>query len=296
MARLAAVADHDMPQLFQSADAASVAAQKSYVGRTRWRLLALCAIAVLGVTSWRLGPGEVDALALCAAVLFVFTLLLEASLWRDRPDKGWYDGRAVAESAKTLAWKYAVGGVPFSEKISLGDARRQLVEKFAEIKSKFPDLELAPLNAPAVPAWMDELRSGSLKDRKHSYLAARIGTQKSWYESKSIYNKRRLQQWRAALLILELGGFAASLVEAFISTGLFLGPAIAALAGSAVAWLGTKQHESLARAYSAALSDLSDAESKLLAATDEEGWAVEVDDAEEAISREHTIWLASRSR
>lgn len=37
--------------------------------------------------------------------MFIAALLVELWLWPVRPDKAWYDGRAVAESAKTLAWK-----------------------------------------------------------------------------------------------------------------------------------------------------------------------------------------------
>jgi hypothetical protein len=42
--------------------------------------------------------------------------------------------------------------------------------------------------------------------------------------------------------------------------------------------------------------DLASARLRLELVTTEEAWATEVGDAEEAISREHTVWLASRSK
>jgi hypothetical protein len=110
------------------------------------------------------------------------------------------------------------------------------------------------------------------------------------------HNKHRAKQWRVATVCLELTGATASLVEAVVGTGLLLAPAVAGITGAVVAWVGVKQHDALARAYSAAVTDLVSAEGKLDLVTDEMEWMTEVDDAEEAISREHTVWLASRSR
>jgi hypothetical protein len=67
----------------------------------------------------------------------------------------------------------------------------------------------------------------------------------------------------------------------------------AAVAGGA-AWLGLRQYSSLASAYSVTAAELGLSYSKL-AETVENEWAAAVADSEEAISREHTMWLASRS-
>ena len=72
-----------------------------------------------------------------------------------------------------------------------------------------------------------------------------------------------------------------------------LGLASAAIAG-ATAWLHMKQHQNLASAYSIAAHELSLIASKIASQLDEANWAGFVDEAEEAISREHTLWKASR--
>lgn len=293
------IPDSDYPYMFQAADSASLAGQNSYVETTRWRLILLSFAALLGLFSWQFSWGEVgpiDALALTGAAAFIATLMLELNTWRTRPDKSWYDGRAVAESAKTLTWKFAAGGNPFPIDMGVDDAQRALLARLQSVKNDFPELVLSPLNAPAISDWMIEQRQSTFDDRKKSYLAARINDQKNWYTDNAKLNKRRSKQWRFTLLSLEILGAALSLASAFNQDVTQLSSAIAAFLTAIVAWNQTKQHDFNARAYSAAIHDLTSAEAKLRLVVTEESWAREVDDAEEAISREHVVWLATRSR
>jgi len=285
-----------MPQLFQAADQASLEAQRAYVGGTRNRLLLLGAAALLGIFTWRVGVARIDIFALVGMGIFVAALLIDSNLWRERPDKAWYDGRAVAESTKTLAWKFAVGALPFPTDLSREDAAQALLERMQSVREQFRDLQLTPLDVPLISEWMILQRESTLEERRQSYLAARIRDQKGWYSRKASYNRTRAKWWRSALVLLEFAGVASSLWAAFSESVAALAPAIAALVVAVVAWTETKQHDANARAYAAAVADLASAEAKLQLAVTEESWAREVDDAEEAISREHVIWLATRSR
>lgn len=291
-----AVPDAVMPQLFQAADAASLQGQRSYVGGIRWRLTLLVIAAMTGIVTLRVGKGGVDVLGLIGVAAFIGAVSIESALWRQRPDKTWYDARAVAESAKTLAWKYAVGGLPFPMTMTTTEATRGLIDKFDQLKQQFDSIELSPVTAPQISDWMNSQRAKSLPERKKAYLDGRIRDQQKWYTSKAEYNKRQSTRWRFGLIALETIGAIASLATAVTNTTLMLGPAMAMIAGAAVAWVETKQHDSLARAYSAAGFDLSNAEAKLMLVDTEDAWCREVDDAEEAISREHVVWLATRHR
>lgn len=55
-----------------------------------------------------------------------------------------------------------------------------------------------------------------------------------------------------------------------------------------------KQHRALAQAYAVASQELASITSQLNRGITEQEWPQFVIDAEEAISREHTTWLASR--
>ena len=67
-----------------------------------------------------------------------------------------------------------------------------------------------------------------------------------------------------------------------------------AVAGAGT-WFAIRQLDVSAKAYATASIDLSAARAMLVAATTEVDWAREMNDAEDALSREHTVWLASRS-
>lgn len=290
------VEDAQMPQLFQAADAASLDGQRHYIRGVQARLLFICGAALTGVTSWRYGAGRIDLLALARLALFVLTLAIETTLWRQRPEKAWYDGRATAESAKTLAWRYAVGGLPFPIDMGEAEAILGLMNKLDKLRSQFHELELAPVDAPAVSEWMRRQRQTPLDQRREIYLEQRIAGQRHWYAAKAAYNRRRSVQWRLCLVVFESAGILASVAQAVSDFHYSVASVLAASVGVVVAWMETKQHDGLARAYAAAVADLAAADSRLRLAVTEETWATEVDDAEEAISREHTVWLASRSR
>lgn len=285
-----------MPRLFQAADATSTKAQGRYINGTRARLLFIVLAAAMGISGWRVGGGDVDVLGLIGVLLFVLALLTEVVLWQGRPDKAWYDGRAVAESAKTLGWKFAVCADPFPRALDEAAAQRALIERMDTLRNHYPDLELAPSTEPMISDWMIAQRTTTLQQRRQTYLENRLRDQLRWYSDKQRYNRRRATQWRWALVGLEALGAALSIVGAVTRFGVLLTPTIAALAGAVIAWSATKQHDQLARAYAAAVDDLTSAETKLNLSMSEEAWAGEVNDAEDAISREHTLWLASRSK
>jgi hypothetical protein len=106
--------EHDLPALYQSADRNSLEAQQEFLKRTRTGLIALLVAAAAGAFTLQVEAiGTADLMGIIAAVAFGVALLMRFYLLKDRSERIWYDGRAVAESAKTLAWRYSVGAVPF---------------------------------------------------------------------------------------------------------------------------------------------------------------------------------------
>jgi hypothetical protein len=63
-----------------------------------------------------------------------------------------------------------------------------------------------------------------------------------------------------------------------------------------VSWLQTKQHSNLIESYSVAAQELAAIKAQISPQDTEEAWARFVKEAEEAISREHILWKASRTR
>jgi hypothetical protein len=285
-----------MPQLFQAADAASLKGQRAYMFATRSRLIAVVLGAFCGVTSWRVEDRHVNLLGIAAMLCFVAAILAEVYLWQQHPERIWYDGRAVAESTKTSAWKFAVGGGPFPIIMGEGEATRAFIDILSDYRHAYPDLSLEPVLGNNVRDWMTTARAMGLQDRRQCYIDNRLLDQQSWYSRKSTENADSARLWRRTLISLEILGFGAALIETLTEFGLYFTPTFAAAVGAVAAWLGVKQHDQLAKAYSTTVSDLGSAVDKVRVAVSEEDWAREMNDAEDAISREHTLWLSSRSK
>ena len=96
------------------------------------------------------------------------------------------------------------------------------------------------------------------------------------------------------MLLFEVTGVVAAVVRLTSSVSYDLVGVAAALAGVAAAWVQTKQHQTQASAYAVTARELSDIEAMADDPRSEEDWAEFVQHAEEAVSREHTLWRASR--
>lgn len=201
---------------------------------------------------------------------------------------------ALAESAKTLAWRFAVGDAPFDNSMNTQNAETSLIEQLTAVLRDASGASIGVSDGASITQPMRELRSAGLEQRRQAYISERIDDQRRWYESKALYNQKAAKRWRLALLAIESAGVLAALLRAIGLIRLDLAGIAAAIAAAGVAWLSLKQHESLARAYAYAAIELALATTRLQNVTDEEEWSSEVDNAESAISREHTMWRANR--
>ena len=221
---------------------------------------------------------------------FVVALGAEVLILATRPEQKWYEGRAAAESAKTLTWRYAVAGDPFPP----GDADPAFYRQLAAVTRDLTVLVLPdPGGGEQITPVMRALRAGDFPQRRDAYLAGRIDDQRRWYAAKS----RRADQLNTTFLLLTivlelLGIVAATLRIAEVLDFDLLG-ILAAVTGGVASWAQTRQWGSLARAYAIAENELATIGGQA-AATTEAAWPRFVDEAEEAISREHTLWRSSR--
>jgi conflict system pore-forming effector with SLATT domain len=289
--------DADMPEVFRAADAGSVSAQTRFLRATRVQLVALALGATLATVVWRRAGSSTDLAAVAAAVAFGVAAVLRAATARSKPERTWYDGRAVAESAKTLAWRYAAGGAPFGVDLPDREADAALVTRLLELPAHMAELQITPTTEQGrqiTPA-MRSLRKSSLEERKQAYAKGRVQDQQAWYANKARWNRRQAERWNRFLLTVEVVATIGAAVKATMGADINLLPAAGAITAGAAAWLQTKQHENLARAYTVTSLELASIGELLPGIGNEREWAHFIDQAEEAISREHTMWKASRS-
>jgi len=280
----------ELPGSYVAADAASLDGQRRFIMSTRIQLILLVIASAAGSFSWAVKDGW-DGAALLAGVAFTAAAGLRVVLIRSRPHRSWYDGRAVAESVKTLSWKYAVGGDPFQ--VSEEQARANFEALVDEVLASFDSLPPGERGGSAPTTSMDATRALELEKRKDLYERERIDEQRDWYSRKAAWNQSRARFWGFVVLGLQLVGAVGAFLKGFGVVNIDIFGLAGAAVASAAAWLETKQHLTIARAYRVAADELGSIVGLMPGQSDEASWSRFVAESEEAISREHIMWRAS---
>lgn len=284
--------DGDMPGFWRAADTASLKGQTRALGLTRLRIGGLVIAAASGVIlSFPARPGLA---AVGVAIGFTMALVAEVVAWVLQPERDWYSGRALAESAKTLAWRFAVAGNPFSADMEQNEAEEVLAERLDEVSREARDRVTVEPEGAVVTPMMRRIRDLTFEQRRDAYVVGRLDDQHSWYASKARSNRSCATFWRAALTAGEILAVILAILQVLRPWPLSFAGLAATLIACASSWVGVKQHSTLASAYSVTATELALLRQRV-ARADESHWGQIVDDAEEAISREHTLWLASRT-
>ncbi len=291
------LSDDDLPPLYQAANQSSQEAQSRFLWATRFRLFGVTGAALFGLFTWKYCSSPVDWSGVLAASCFVIALVVEGFLYRVKPERTWYEGRAAAESVKTLSWRYGVGGEPFNVGT---DEETHVADLFlARLTSLFDVIKDLDLAAPTssegqITPGMRKVRALPLAERKDIYERGRVGDQQKWYQAKANWNKRHANGWTWAMLGVEVAGVIFGILKA---TGVIEGDLLTfsgVILATTTAWTQTKQYRTLATAYTVTALELASVRSKIANQYNEAEWAKFVNDAEEAFSREHTLWKASR--
>lgn len=283
--------DEAMPAAFRSADRASLDGQRSAVAQIRWSLRLGVLAAAAGIVTWRVGDGDLDVMAALAGVAFLGALFLTLRLGAEGFEARWYRGRAIAESVKTLAWRYSVGGDPFGLHSAI-EVDGHFVERVNEVIERGGPIQLEPMAGDQITVAMRELRARPLPERREAYILGRVNDQEAWYTGKAKANNRSASRWSVVAAVANLVGFGGAALRFVGWVEIDLLGVAAAAAGAATAWSQLRQHRILGTSYALAAQELSLVREKLRGIGDEDAWALAVSDAEDAISREHTMWLA----
>lgn len=289
----------EYPDAFVMADASSAWGQRTHLRQTKLQMALLVAGAIAGTLSFPVGNG-LELPGIVATVLFVLALFLNAHRASTSPVTAWYQGRAAAESIKTMAWRYAVGGEPFSTSLSPREADDIFSERLVELLGATQPVKVsAEGSGEQITGWMRTTRALDLEARRAFYDTYRLLDQQRWYSRKAADAAAKASRWNTALLATELLGVVAGAMKAFSwpdlvwTTTDFVGVA-ATLAAVFATWTQTKQFGQLAAAYSLAYQELSTIRIRAQHPSDEQAWANFVDSAEGAISREHSMWVSNR--
>jgi hypothetical protein len=238
---------------------------------------------------------RLDLGGVLSVVGFVGALWVTLPVAGRKPDEAWYRARAGAESVKTLAWRYAVGGNPFLR--TLDDADIDFTQRLQAIIDSLRDLDWPqadPADQITIP--MRNLRAAPIDTRMQAYIAGRVDVQRNWYTTKAGVNRRRARQWGIATTVTSAAGVLLGVARALTWIGFDWLVILAAAGAAASAWTEMRQHSTLASSYAIAAQELGLVKARSARITNETEWSQLVSDAVDAISREHTLWLACRGR
>lgn len=310
-----------MPPLYLHAAAVSRRAQKQFFTMLGIELVMLPLSVLVGAFSGsidRIGPvsliappftmGSIHIPALtffriAQAVLLVFALLTRVIRLLARPELHWYEARAVAESVKSIAWRYMVGGEPFQEALADQALTDVVNDRFNGIRA-----DISKYQAPDVVAErhqitpeMRAIRAAPLPARKRLYCRERVDEQLQWYKKNARFNRVRGLEAHFALILVEIFASAAVLLPMALAAlhifPLDLQSVATNIAGGGAAWMQAKRYEDLNASYKVTASELKQVVAdinKQLDESDESAWARFVENAEGSMSREHQLWRATR--
>ena len=182
-----------------------------------------------------------------------------------------------------------------------GELRAILTER-RSLAAKFSD----PADALQITEEMKANRNKSTQERLTLYLDERVKDQRKWYASKASLARSSNDHW---FWVTTAGQFAALagavwVVHAPDSPVRFTG-FFSAVASAAMAWLQMKRYQDVSQSYAMAAHELGLIESRARDVHDQITMAalpVQADaclaafvaNAENAMSREHTMWVARR--
>lgn len=285
----------DYPALYRAADKAAITAQHQFVLLTSIELGLMITAAIVG--AFILSDTSMKTiLAITSAILLTAGICITIIQRITKLERIWYDGRAIAESVKTLAWRFMTNSDPYS--IALGSKADEIFisnlhSLLLERKAFASRLGGQYNREQQITKRMRNVRDLSAYERKKLYLSERIDEQTQWYSKKTESNRRSATrlfvgtvaaQFLAIIFAFTLGLWQDSIIQL---TGV-----LTTLAAAFMAWTQMRRNEELAQSYGMATQELIFIAEQSEQVRTEEELSNYIVNSEDAISREHKMWLA----
>jgi SMODS and SLOG-associating 2TM effector domain 1/SMODS and SLOG-associating 2TM effector domain 3 len=301
------ISDDDFPSLFHAADSESLKAQRIYMRCMAADLGLIIIGGLFGAVSLEgFLPAEAHAFkltsAIASATLMTLGLILTLYIRSRQFEHNWFDGRAVAESVKTTTWRFMVCSEPYVSAMTEKDVVRLFTDSLKKVvdeRKRFAAFLASGYEEGRfqITPKMLEVRQLPLEEKKKLYLEERLNNQSKWYATKAEGNIKSSNRWFNAIVVAQ----ALALLSTFVlmqypELPIALPSVFATIAAAAVAWLQLRRHQELASAYGLAAQELSFIATQMSLVESADEFAGFVADAENAISREHTLWIARRDQ
>ncbi|MDF3077527.1 MAG: hypothetical protein K0S09_1416 [Sphingobacteriaceae bacterium] len=290
------IEEKDFPGLYQAADKASLAAQKKYFQSIGGYLVLL----ILAVLFAYFSTGRIEEIIkIISTVFFLLTLSITIWLKMSRPNDIWYNGRAVAESVKTRAWRWMMGTDPYAESENADMIRKRFVGDLKQIltqnKSLVQKLGKSASLVDPITSKMVQVRNMDLDGRFTFYKENRIIDQAKWYSKKAKLNEYYATRWfwvSISLQVLAILSLLYNIKEPQINLPIEV---YAVAASSVLSWIQSKQYNELSSSYTLTAHEIILLKGEVEEIKTESDFSEYVINCENAFSREHTQWAAKKS-
>ncbi len=281
--------DDDFPALYQDSNATATEVQSKFLLATKSILISSLAIG--------LAP-NFFVREISIAIQIIFSILVigsSAYLSLGKPQKVWYGTRALAESIKTMAWRYSCRAEPFDAPDDTDDQKfEKSVHELLRSNSEAAALRYNSENTELITDKMKQIRLSSLMERRDSYMRGRLEDQLSWYRRKSKFNNNRSKAWYFFLIIASIFALIISLINLSRPSDLMSVDFLFAVPIAVFGWIQVKRYQELASSYALTAHEITFIKANFVRANEERLFSRYVADAENAFSREHTQWYARK--
>ena len=288
----------DYPALYQAAEDASMGGQNTYKRLVQADLALVVAGALLGALAILVPKDYAAYFAAVAAIVLLGSVVAKFVAKQRSDDKEWFDGRAVAESVKSLTWRYMMRLEPFEDDTTCDQKFIEELDAIREARSGL-QFRVGALGEEAeqITPRMREVRQKPVEERRDLYVKERLDDQAGWYGRKSEDNRRLANRLFWAALAAQFIALALAVWRvASPSAGLSLVGPLLALAAAFTAWTQLRRNDELRLSYALANQELLSIKALAAAVDSEQELAKLVRDGEGAISRQHTMWIAKRGK
>lgn len=285
----------EYPALYTGANDLSNQSQRLYLWLLRAEYSLLITAAAVALI-----PKPSSTLQVMHALIFVGlgALLIYRSM--SKPEQDWYKGRALAESIKTLSWRYCMRAAPFEDAADIKEVRANFRNQLKEILSANRHIgDKIPPDSAAndqITSKMDQIRATSLEQRRSYYLEQRIREQRAWYVRKARENRNAARAWIVACIATYACAVAIlTLRPLFPDWEVWPYEPLIVVASSIIGWMQIKKFNELVSAYTLTAHEIGIVQGRLEEADLEDEFSEFVNEAELAFSREHTQWVARQN-
>jgi hypothetical protein len=223
----------------------------------------------------------------------LLTLAVSSILRIGRFDDRWFHCRAYAENFKSTVWRFVM-----SQYDGTKGAETKYLREVKELNERLPDLQREfakyTVSGQLVTEWMRSSHTLPFDQKIALYRELRIKDQADWYSKKAKFNCRMEQNWFWAIVASEFVGLVIAAIQAWLLLGFNPVSGVATVGAALIAWFQIKRFSDLGTSYAIAATDLQRISETHRGITSQHEIDFMVQEAETAISREHSMWLARR--